>query len=143
MGAGSKLKGSNSGHALPNSKSAATSLAPCIATKAEPTTCWWASPFKQRWKKKQMDQGEAHLSKLARRSTLPLGCLLLLPANLHYTKGYEASCQQCAPQLTCLSVARVQAHVLTGRNISRSSAWPEVYSPPTSRPDLPGGQSAS
>src|SRR5437016_10840548 len=34
MGAGSKLKDPSSGHALPNSKSAATSLAPCIATKA-------------------------------------------------------------------------------------------------------------
>lgn len=95
---GSELQGPKSGHTLLNSMSAATGLgSPCTATKAEPTSCWWASPFKPSWKGKQMDQGEAHLSKLARRSTLPLGCLLLLPAGLHYTRDHGASCQQGAP----------------------------------------------
>lgn len=80
-----------------------------------------------------MDQGEAHLSKLARRPTLPLGCLLLLPASLYYTKGRRASCQQCAPINVPFSYQSSGPMCPQKGTVPR----PGVYSPPRSRPDLP------
>lgn len=48
---------------------------PCISTQAKPTACWWASPFKWNWRRKQMAQGEAHLPTGHSKVSTPLGCL--------------------------------------------------------------------
>lgn len=89
-----------------------------------------------------MDQGEAHLSKLARRSTLPLGCLLLLPAGLPTPEVVGLLTSSVFP-INVPSCGPSSRPKCPQKGALLGAANGLGFIVRRSRPDLPGGQSAS
>lgn len=107
MGTGSKLKGPNSGHALPNSKPAATSLAPALPLRPNSPPAGGRPPSSRvgkgsRWARVRpicpsLLEGQHCLG-------LPVATASQPPLHQRSWGFLPAVC----PQLTCPLVARVQ-----------------------------------